>query len=118
MPMKPFSARKLRLSSGKDIIWTLSAFLSAASDSANVNGVLVTAAMDPQHGEELWRSDGTAKGTVPVRDIRVVTASGLNVGPFGDTGSGEQFVNVNGTLFSQANDGAHGLELWKAVLSK
>ena len=34
-----------------------------------VNGTLFFAADDGVHGRELWKSDGTAAGTVLVKDI-------------------------------------------------
>jgi ELWxxDGT repeat protein len=34
-----------------------------------VNGTLFFVAEDQDHGRELWRSDGTAAGTMLVRDI-------------------------------------------------
>src|SRR5262249_7890684 len=36
---------------------------------ANVNGTLFFAATDGTHGTELWKSDGTAAGTMMVADI-------------------------------------------------
>jgi hypothetical protein len=54
-----------------------------------------------------------------VRDIRPGPASGIDVVPFGVLlGPNEQFLDVHGTLFFQANDGVHGVELWKAVLPR
>ncbi len=59
---------------------------------------------DGRHGYELWRSNGTARGTRMVRDIRP--------GPL----SSQVFsiTNVGGTLFFTADDGIHGAELWRS----
>jgi ELWxxDGT repeat protein len=55
-----------------------------------------------EHGEELWKSDGTAANTVLVKDIRP-----------GPTGSNPAFFAVLGnSLFFAADDGEHGYELW------
>ncbi|MEZ4269292.1 MAG: hypothetical protein R3F39_23285 [Myxococcota bacterium] len=60
------------------------------------------AANDGVHGHELWRSDGTAGGTLMVKDIRD-----------GATGSGVTELIVNdGKLWFQADDGVTGPELW------
>ena len=53
---------------------------------------------------ELWKTDGTAGGTVLVKDINP-GAAGSNI---------KNLVNVNGTLYFSANDGTHGNELWKS----
>ena len=69
-----------------------------------VGNQLFFAANDGTHGEELWKTDGTATGTVLVKDIRP-----------GSSGSGIQNpVVVGSTLFFKANDGTHGGELWKS----
>jgi ELWxxDGT repeat protein len=61
-------------------------------------------ANDGVDGEELWKSDGTAAGTVIVKDIRP-----------GSAGSNpSDFVSVKGELFFTANDGNGGGELWKS----
>ena len=39
------------------------------SNLTNVNGTLFFAAQDGEHGRELWKSDGTAAGTMLVKDI-------------------------------------------------
>jgi ELWxxDGT repeat protein len=71
---------------------------------ANVNGTLFFGADDGTHGNELWRSNGTAAGTSLVSDIVP--------GPNGSTPS--RLTNVNGTLFFTANDGTHGFQLWES----
>ena len=68
-----------------------------------VGATLFFAASDGIHGSELWKTDGTASGTVLVKDIDPGSA-GSNV---------KGIVNVNGTLYFSANDGTHGTELWK-----
>jgi len=61
-------------------------------------------AYDSVNGEELWRSDGTAAGTVRVADISP-----------GDYGSYPSNLTVVGsTLFFQAYDSVNGTELWKS----
>jgi len=69
----------------------------------NLNGTLFFTASDGTDGGELWTSDGTAAGTVIVKDINPGTNSS---GPI-------LLTIVDGTLFFQANDGTHGAELWK-----
>src|SRR5262249_29985762 len=59
---------------------------------------------DDTHQPELWQSDGTAAGTVLVKDI-VPGWWGSNPG---------YLTNVNGTLMFAADDGRHGVELWRS----
>jgi ELWxxDGT repeat protein len=56
-------------------------------------------------GTELWKSDGTAAGTVLVKDINPAMQR-----PY----PGNPLTNLNGTLFFAADDGTHGNELWKS----
>src|SRR6516164_3533609 len=54
-----------------------------------MNGALYFSANNGVNGNELWKSDGTAAGTVLIKDINPGSAS-----------SGPAFLtNVNGTLF-------------------
>ncbi len=53
-------------------------------------------------GNELWKTDGTEAGTVPVTDIN----------PLGDS-SPRGFLEIDETVFFSANDGTLGRELWK-----
>ena len=64
------------------------------------------------HGHELWKSDGTAAGTVTGQGhlpglLRALRRSSQQFDP-------SDLTNVNGTLFFTANDGTHGDELWKS----
>jgi ELWxxDGT repeat protein len=70
---------------------------------ASAAGSLFFAADDGSRGEELWRSDGTARGTKIVRNIR----------PGSDGSSPSEMTGVGGTVFFSATDGVHGVELWR-----
>jgi ELWxxDGT repeat protein len=79
-------------------------FSGAVSDLTNVNGTIFFTADDGVSGQELWKSDGTAAGTVLVKDI--------------NPGTGNSFpgflTNVNGTLYFAATTTTDGRELWKS----
>jgi ELWxxDGT repeat protein len=63
-------------------------------------------AMDLAHGEELWKTDGTATGTKLVKDIWPGSE-------FDSAGSHPyNLAAVGGALFFQADDGVNGRELW------
>ena len=67
-------------------------------------GTLYLVATDKRHGQEVWRSDGTRKGTRIVRDIRRGSASSEPT----------NLTAIGSTLFFTAKDGRHGRELWRA----
>ena len=69
-----------------------------------VNNTLFFAASDGNTGLELWKSDGTAAGTVLVKDVNSGAADSKP----------SFFFNVNGTLFFFADNGYTGTELWKS----
>lgn len=69
-----------------------------------INGVRYFVANDGVTGFELWKSDGTATGTMQVKDI--------NTGPSGSNPS--SFVVMNNILYFIATDTANGKELWKS----
>ena len=77
---------------------------SSPFDLVVIGSTTYFTANDGTHGDELWKSDGTAAGTVMVADINPTSGSSFP----GD------LTNVNGELFFSANDGTHGYELWKS----
>ncbi len=75
----------------------------------NVNGMLFFTADDGTNGTELWQSDGTAAGTILVKDIFPGSDGSY---PHGSNPS--SLTNVNGTLFFTATDSSNGRELWQS----
>ena len=73
-------------------------------DLTDVRGTLYLSANDGKHGYELWRSDGTTRGTRMVKDI--------NPGAGWSNLSG--ITAVNRILYFTADDGIHGAELWRS----
>jgi len=71
----------------------------------NANGTLIFSAFDNAIGEELWKSNGTAGNTVPVKDIRPGTAgSDLT-----------HLTAMHGSLFFVNSDSSTGNSaLWKS----
>ncbi|HEX5914761.1 MAG TPA: hypothetical protein VFY54_16700, partial [Rubrobacter sp.] len=76
-------------------------------------------AWDRNHGEELWKTDGTEKGTKLVKDINPDRRPGARCDQ-GECGipkgwSHPDTVTVMGKqVFFAADDGKHGVELWKS----
>ena len=69
-----------------------------------VGNTLYFEGFDSKHGNELWQSDGTPRGTRLVRDIRR-----------GDRSSRPRNLTAVGkSLFVTAEDKSHGRELWRA----
>ena len=77
---------------------------SQAIPLAPLMGSLYFSAKDDTHGRELWKSDGTAAGTVVVKDVRPGSEGSLPRG----------LTDVGGTLYFSAGDGTHGGELWRS----
>ena len=77
----------------------------------NFNGTLFFAGDDRTNGQELWKSDGTAAGTILVKDIY----PGYSVFAADFYGSLPEFLcEFNGVLYFSANENVHGRELWKS----
>ncbi len=87
-----------------------------------LGGRLLLAADDGRSGRELWVSDGTRAGTVPLRDINPRRQPGspetcvTRVGPHRhDTGlssNPQDFVLLGNVALFSADDGSRGRELW------
>ena len=69
-------------------------------------------ANDGTHGIELWKSDGTASGTMMVKDINTqIDSNGYNA--YSMLSNTAMTATDNMVIFS-ADDGIHGKELWKS----
>jgi ELWxxDGT repeat protein len=77
---------------------------SSPSQAVDVNGTAFFAADNGVSGVELWRSNGTAAGTLLVKDIN----------PGGTSSYPSDLTNINGTLFFSAAKLGLGYELWKS----
>lgn len=106
-------SRRLLANQGTGNEVELVAILPDDSDPWNLlrlGGVTYFTATDPQHGRELWRTDGTPAGTFLVRDINPGVASSI----VNSSARTFRFAVVEGDLFFAANDGVHGVEIWKS----
>ena len=63
---------------------------------------LIFRGWDPEHGFELWATDGTAEGTVLLKDIAPGETSSFPT----------SLVRVGDQIWLTADDGDHGRELW------
>ena len=67
------------------------------------DGIAYFSGNDPQHGYELWRTDGTAGGTYRLTDLC----------PGHCDGGGEALGFFDGSLYFLGNDSEHGTEIWR-----
>ena len=81
---------------------------SGPGDFVEVDVAAFFVADDGINGAELWKSDGTAAGTVIVKDI----FPGSDTSGTAYSSSPQDLTNVGGTLFFTAEDEAIGRELW------
>jgi ELWxxDGT repeat protein len=75
---------------------------SNPSEFTAVGNTLYFTADDGINGNELWKSDGTASGTVMVKDINYGTGGSYP----------RDFTAIGNTLCFTANDGYSGIELY------
>jgi choice-of-anchor C domain-containing protein len=90
---------------GEVVLGTGLAYTDSSNPNAfaDVNGTLFFTAEAGLSGRELWKSNGTAAGTVMVKDID----------PSG-TSEPMHLTRVGTMLMFSADDGVHGRELWKS----
>lgn len=90
----------------KDIVPPLSGngIMQGLEWFVEINGILYFAANDGINGGELWKTDGTAAGTVMVKDIN----------PGSEGSYPWKAVNLNGVLIFAARNATNGEELWKS----
>ena len=69
-----------------------------------VGNTLYFVANDGINGKELWKTDGTASGTVMIKDINSGSSSS----------DPSYLVAFGNTLYFRADDGTNGSELWKS----
>ncbi|RFS17744.1 ELWxxDGT repeat protein [Emticicia sp. C21] len=81
----------------KQFTWNLGPLLTVS------NGVLYFIVNDGVNGTELWKSNGTAGGTVMVK----------NINPNASSAAPTNLTDINNTLYFVAEDGTNGRELWK-----
>ncbi len=86
------------------VIYQRGAFNSNPENLTAVGNTLFFSANNGVNGRELWKSDGTAAGTVLVRDIY----------PSYYSSSPSNLTAVGNTLFFRANDDVNNAELWKS----
>jgi trimeric autotransporter adhesin len=87
----------------------------APKNFTNVNGTLYFVATNGTAGNELWKSNGSATGTVLVKDIRTGSLGSFYPGNAGnDSDATRTLTNVSGILYFYANNGVVGNELWRS----
>lgn len=72
------------------------------------NRIFFTNRQEDGGSDELWTSDGTDAGTVPLKRFRPMAFSDE------EEQSASNRKGVGGTLYFAANDGVSGVELWKS----
>jgi ELWxxDGT repeat protein len=79
-------------------------------------GVVFFVACEPDHGWELWRTDGTEAGTVMVEDIdtRPVTALAGSDGCLDAGWRHQDLREMRGRLYFLGDDGGAGVGLWQS----
>ncbi|TWT55024.1 hypothetical protein Pla22_26780 [Rubripirellula amarantea] len=105
LSLEPLERRRM-LAVDFELLGDINAVLKMESSSpqhfTEVGSTLYFTAETSRYGRELWKTDGTASGTILVHDIN---AGIYSSGPY-------NLTNVAGTLYFRAYDGVNGTELW------
>ena len=86
---------------GVELVKNINTTANAVAPAVEAGGIYYFVNGDPEYGLELWKSDGTASGTMLLKDI--------NPGPA--PSNVQNLTNLNGTLYFSA---LSGKELWKS----
>lgn len=70
--------------------------------------LMIFSANDDEIGSELWVCDGTSEGTHLLKDINTIDYDGEKLGS-----DPEYFYAMGNYVYFRANDGIHGIELWR-----
>lgn len=88
----------------KDINARIESLGSFPEEFTRVGNTVFFRAMDPAHGHELWKTDGTMAGTVLVKDLLSGTTGGFP----------RNLTAVGDMLFFTASNSTGGTILWKS----
>jgi len=93
----------------KDLWPALSAFAGPPQWITHANNALFFSppADQPSRGYDLWKSDGTAAGTVIVKRLSYIDSDGA-------VPKNQRKLVMGGILYFAADDGTSGMELWKS----
>src|SRR5881396_400268 len=92
---------------------TLAGCGGGASSASSPSIMLLAADGGGVSGIELWKTDGTERGTALVKDINTTATRNSFPGASG-TAFPTEFAFFNGAWFFSADDGMSGTELWKS----
>ena len=88
-------------------------YRSSPKQLTDVNGTLFFTAVTREHGEELWKSDGTESGTVMVKDLSPGDFA-TEYGVYPRSSYPRDLTELSGVLYFTAFNVEDGEELWRS----